>query len=136
MIVHLDIFLIISSLFVSSIIISITSKKSPLNFLSDSQGHIVDGSMSSNGVNPALILAKVCSTITNPDPSGNGYYPVYSDLPRGENGFCAYHSNGFCQRPSGGSVRVQFAFFFNMTNDDGCPAAERLGKSRVIYFSQ
>lgn len=61
----------------------------------------------------SAVLAEVAKTITNPVP--NGYYPVYSDQPRGSAGYCAWHSwdqiNG---------VNVQFAFFFNLDGDSGC----------------
>jgi hypothetical protein len=45
----------------------------------------------------------------------NGYYPVYSDQPRGNAGYCAWHSTGTI-----GSTRVQFAFFFKLDGDPGC----------------
>ena len=78
-------------------------------------GHVVDGSASSGGGSTSVILAEVCKTITNPDTSGNGYYPVYSDTPRGSAGYCAYHSAGTCS-----GVPLQFAFFFNADGDAGC----------------
>jgi hypothetical protein len=45
----------------------------------------------------------------------NGYYPVYVDSPRGNAGYCAYHSYGMC-----GSTPTQFAFFWNLDGDPGC----------------
>ena len=45
----------------------------------------------------------------------NGYYPVYTDIPRGNAGYCAWHSWG-----SVGSTPVQFAFFFKLDGDAGC----------------
>ena len=78
-------------------------------------GHYVDTSAAGNGNNPAAILAEVCKEITNPDSSGNGYYPVYVDLGRGSNDYCAYHSYGSCH-----GVPVQFAFFFKLDGDAGC----------------
>ena len=78
-------------------------------------GHIVDTSTASGGGSTAAILAEVCKVIANPDPSGNGYYPVYVDLPRGNAGYCAYHSAGSC-----GGVPVQFAFFWHLDGDPGC----------------
>lgn len=83
------------------------------------QGHIVDTSVASGGASTSVILAEVCKQVTAgnlvPDPSGNGYYPVYTDVPRGNAGYCAYHSVGSC----GGKV-VQFAFFWKLDGDPGC----------------
>ena len=67
------------------------------------------------GSNTSTILAEVCKVITNPDTSGNGYYPVYTDKPRGNAGYCAWHSAGTC-----GGKTVQFAFFFKLDGDAGC----------------
>ncbi len=78
-------------------------------------GHVVDTSAASDGGNTSAILAEVAKVITNPDPTGNGYYPVYTDLPRGNAGYCAWHSSG-----SINGVRVQFAFFWKLDGDTGC----------------
>jgi hypothetical protein len=77
-------------------------------------GHIVDTTAATGGNSTSAILAEVCRRVT-PDPNGNGYYPVYSDVKRGNAGYCAWHSAGTC-----GGVPVQFAFFFNLDNDPGC----------------
>jgi hypothetical protein len=83
------------------------------------QGHVVDISAAANGSSTSAILAEVCKQMTAgnipPNLSGNGYYPVYSDVKRGRAGYCAYHSYGSC-----GSIAVQFAFFFNLDGDPGC----------------
>jgi hypothetical protein len=78
-------------------------------------GFLIDGSPSAGGNNTSVILAEVCKVITNPDPTGNGYYSVYSDTPRGGANYCAYHSSGTC-----GTKPVQFAFFFKLDGDPGC----------------
>jgi hypothetical protein len=78
-------------------------------------GHIVDTSKAAGGNSSSKILAEVCKVITNPDPSGNGYYAVYTDVKRGGNGYCAYHSHGTCH-----GVGVQFAFFWSLDGDPGC----------------
>ncbi len=78
-------------------------------------GHIIDGTTASGGNNTSTILAEVCKVITSPDPGGNGYYAVYSDVKRGNAGYCAWHSAGSC-----GGKAVQFAFFFNLDGDAGC----------------
>src|SRR5579864_5766385 len=76
-------------------------------------GHIVDTTTASGGGSTSAILAEVCKVIAS--PVSNGYYPVYVDLPRGNSGYCAYHSYGSC-----GSTPVQFAFFWKLDGDPGC----------------
>jgi hypothetical protein len=85
-------------------------------------GNYVDTSAAGNGNNTSAILAEVCKMIKNPDPSGNGYYPVYVDLGRGSNGYCAYHSVGTCS-----GIRVQFGFFFKLDGDAGCDPGDTSG---------
>src|SRR5262249_47366921 len=83
------------------------------------QGHIVDLSTATGGNSTSAILNEVCKQVSNgqivPDASGNGYYPVYVDVKRGNAGYCAYHSVGMC-----GTHLVQFAFFFNLDGHPGC----------------
>src|SRR5436309_1646877 len=63
-----------------------------------------------------------------PDPNGNGYYPVYTDIKRGHANYCAWHSAGTC-----GGVPVQFAFFFNLDGDAGCdPQDTQTGHSQGL----
>ena len=85
-------------------------------------GHVVDTTASAGGGNTTTILNEVCKVITNPDPSGNGYYAVYADTPRGNAGYCAYHSAGTCH-----GVAVQFAYFFKLDGDAGCDPADTSG---------
>lgn len=61
----------------------------------------------------SAILSEVCKVI--PNPVANGYYPVYTDQPRGHAGYCAWHSWGSCR-----GVNIQFAFFFKLDGDAGC----------------
>jgi len=82
-------------------------------------GHLVDTTTASGGASTSAILAEVCKVISKLDPSGNGYYPVYVDIPRGNAGYCAYHSAGTC-----GGVPVQFAFFWKLDGDAGCDPQE------------
>jgi hypothetical protein len=96
------------------------------------QGHIIDTSTATGGGSTSAILAEVCKQVTAgnivPDGSGNGYYPVYTDVKRGNAGYCAWHSAGSC----GGKV-VQFAFFFNLDGDAGCdPADSTTGHSQGL----
>jgi hypothetical protein len=83
------------------------------------QGHIIDNSPAANGNSTSAILAEVCKQISAgnivPDANGNGYYPIYTDVKRGNAGYCAYHSAGTC-----GGKPVQFAFFFDLDGDSGC----------------
>jgi hypothetical protein len=78
-------------------------------------GHVNDPSTASGGGSTSAILAEVQRVITNPDPSGNGYYPVYTDVPRGSAGYCAWHSSGTIN-----GIRVQFGFFWKLDGDAGC----------------
>jgi hypothetical protein len=78
------------------------------------QAGITDTSAAPKNANrTSPILSEVCARIAN--PVANGYYPVYTDTPRGHAGFCAWHSSGTCN-----GVTVQFAFFFNLDGDAGC----------------
>lgn len=83
------------------------------------QGHVLDASTASSS--SSAVLAEVCRNIS-PDPNGNGYYPVYTDIPRGNANYCAWHSYGTC-----GGVTVQFAFFFNLDGDAGCDPQDASG---------
>jgi hypothetical protein len=78
-------------------------------------GHKVDtlSSLRRAPSRTSQILTEVAKVITNPVP--NGYYPVYTDLKRGNAGYCAWHSWG-----SINGVPVQFGFFFDLAGDPGC----------------
>ena len=90
--------------------------------MSNYGGHVIDTSASASGANTSAILAEVCKIVTNPDPTGNGYYAVYTDTPRGSAGYCAYHSVGSCS-----GVPVQFAYFFKLDGDTGCDPQDTSG---------
>jgi hypothetical protein len=92
------------------------------------QDHVIDTSKAAGGNSTSAILAEVCKVITSPDPSGNGYYAVYSDVKRGNAGYCAWHASGSC-----GGKAVQIAFFFNLDGDAGCdPADTTTGHSQGL----
>jgi hypothetical protein len=96
------------------------------------QGHVLDVSTASGGGSTSAILAEVCKQVSAgniiPDLNGNGYYPVYVDLPRGTAGYCGYHSAGSC-----GATPVQFAFFWNLDGDAGCdPVDTQTGHSQGL----
>ena len=78
----------------------------------------VTSATSINSSNPANVLTQVCNVVGTTKLKSTGYYPVYTDLPRGTANYCAYHSAGTC-----GGTPVQFAFFFNLDNDPGCNPA-------------
>jgi hypothetical protein len=89
-------------------------------------GHFVDSTAASGGNKVSPILAEVCKVI--PSPVANGYYPVYTDVPRGRAGYCAWHSYGSC-----GSTPVQIAFFFKLDGDAGCdPQSTVPGESQGL----
>ena len=83
-------------------------------------GHHVDTTTASGGGSTSAILAEVCRVI--PSPVSNGYYAVYTDLPRGNAGYCAWHSWGAC-----GGTNVQFAFFWKLDGDAGCDPQSTVG---------
>lgn len=85
-------------------------------------GHIVDTTPSTGGGNTTTILNEVCKVIGTPDASGNGYYAVYTDTPRGNAQYCAWHSAGTC-----GGKPVQFAYFFKLDGDAGCDPGDTSG---------
>lgn len=85
-------------------------------------GHVIDATAASGGGSTAAILAAVCRNITSPDATGNGYYPVYTDIPRGNAGYCAWHSAGSCNGKA-----VQFAFFWKLDGDAGCDPGDTSG---------
>jgi hypothetical protein len=91
-------------------------------------GHIIDSSAAAGGNSASAILAEVCKQITVPEPNGNGYYAVYVDLPRGNSGYCAWHSAGTCN-----GTPVQFAFFWKLDGDAGCdPVSTVAGHSQGL----
>jgi hypothetical protein len=85
-------------------------------------GHTIDTSAATGGGSTSAILAEVCKVVS-PDPSGNGYYAVYVDKPRGGAQYCAWHSAGSC-----GGHPVQFAFFFKLDGDAGCDPGDTSGQ--------
>jgi hypothetical protein len=71
----------------------------------------------------ANVLSKVVATVGFLNLSNDGYYPVYTDLPRGNAGYCAWHSAGTVTQ-GGISKTIKFAFFFDLTGDAGCDPAD------------
>lgn len=81
--------------------------------------HLLDTTTASGGANSSVILQEVANALAanrvTPPADGSGYYPVYTDIPRGSAGYCAYHSSGTI-----GTTRVQFAYFWKLDGDSGC----------------
>jgi hypothetical protein len=90
-------------------------------------GSLVDYSAGpTNAPSTTTILAEVAKMIKS--PVANGYYPVYIDLPRGNAGYCAWHSYGTI-----GVVPVEFGFFFKLDGDPGCdPGSTVSGHSQGL----
>jgi hypothetical protein len=84
-------------------------------------GHAIDGSSAgSRDPGTSGVLAEVSKMIAT--PVANGYYPVYTDIPRGNAGYCAWHSWGTAK-----GVPVQFGFFFKLDGDAGCDPGDTSG---------
>ena len=90
------------------------------------QGQVVDLSTASGGSNTSVILAEVTKEVNAGnialDGNGNDYIAVYTDLPRGNAGYCAWHASG-----SVNGHRVEFAFFWNLDGDTGCDPGDTSG---------
>ncbi len=87
------------------------------------KGHLYDtATLAKGGDEPQDILNEVCKMVTTPAAGGNGYYAVYTDIPRGDKPYCAWHSAGHC-----GDTKVQFAFFWNLDGDSGCNPGDSSG---------
>jgi hypothetical protein len=93
-------------------------------------GHTIDPTTAASGSRASPILAEICKEASagkiQLDPGGDGYYPVYVDVKRGNAGYCAWHAAGSCTVGST-SVPVQFAFFFNLDGDPGCDPQDTSG---------
>ena len=75
----------------------------------------------SHAPSTSSILAEVARAYPTPDPSG--YYPVYTDTPRGGAQYCAWHSYGTVN----GKAYI-FAFFFKLDGDPGCDPQSSVSK--------
>lgn len=90
-------------------------------------GHNVDTSaLTFSGAPSTTTIANyVLSTIGAKNLQPGGYYPVYVDAPRGNAGYCAWHSAATV-RSTG--VEFQFGFFFNLDGDGGCDPQDTSGQ--------
>jgi len=79
-------------------------------------GTLTDPSnVTASGQSTSAIISEVCKVVAN--PISGDYYPVYVDTPRGNAGFCAWHSAGTC---SSNGAKIQVGFFFKLDGDPGC----------------
>jgi len=74
-----------------------------------------DLSATPSGAPSTLAVLNEVANETGGNPQAGAYYPVYSDQPRGNAGYCAWHSSGTIN-----GIQVQFGFFFNLDGDPGC----------------
>jgi len=93
---------------------------------STSAGSWTDTNPASGGGSTSAILNEVAKQVAahslKLDPAGNNYFPVYTDLPRGSAGYCAWHSAGTIN-----GSRVEFAFFWKLDGDAGCDPQDTSG---------
>jgi hypothetical protein len=76
--------------------------------------HLIDTSRGpTSPPSTAQIVAEVAKLVAN--PVLHGYYPVYTDLRRGNAGYCAWHDTG-----TANGVQIEVGFFFNLDGDSGC----------------
>jgi len=90
------------------------------------QGHILDTSAASGGSNSTAILNEVAKQVNSGHITlagdGSSVIPVYTDLPRGSAGYCAWHASGTI-----GSTAVQFHFYWKLDGDPGCDPQDTSG---------
>jgi hypothetical protein len=87
-------------------------------------GHSIDATTPpSKALSVSQAVAEACKVSgNNPDP--NALYAIYTqNFPRGNIGYCAWHSYGTC---SGGQP-VQVAYFPNISGKGGCDPADNFG---------
>lgn len=74
-----------------------------------------DLSATPSGAPSTLAVLNEVAKETGGNPQVGAYYPVYSDQPRGNAGYCAWHSSGTIN-----GKQVEFGFFFKLDGDPGC----------------
>jgi hypothetical protein len=87
-----------------------------VNTTSVSKGSdLTDLSATPSGAPSTTAVLNEVAKETGGSPQAGAYYPVYSDQPRGNAGYCAWHTAGTIN-----GIEVQFGFFFNLDGDPGC----------------
>jgi hypothetical protein len=92
-------------------------------------GQLIDTSTAANGSKPSVIRDEVAKEITS--PVANGFYAVYTDVPRGSAKYCAWHSWGIVS-----GVTVQFAYFFSFDGDPHSTVSSEAGRTRQCECSR
>src|SRR5262249_61645543 len=69
---------------------------------------LTDSSATPSGAPSTLAVLTEIRNATGGHPVPNAYYPVYSDQPRGNAGYCAWHSSGTIR-----GIRAPFGLLFN-----------------------
>jgi hypothetical protein len=89
------------------------------------QGPLYVSTQASKGApSTSTVLQVVTAALKGATPVKYGYYPVYSDQPRGGANYCAWHTWGSID-----GAPIEFAFFFNLDNDPGCDVSTTYGHS-------
>lgn len=95
------------------------STGSHVGVVTTSHPSVVDTSAASGGSNSTTILNEVARMVTAGKvllkSDGTSVVPVYTDLPRGSAGYCAWHASGTI-----GGTAVQFHFYWKLDGDAGC----------------
>lgn len=120
------------SAYMSSTVEYTQSGGSAVSAASTYTGSLTDVSATPTGApSTSAVLSVVARNLQTaaivPPSDGSGYYPVYSDQPRGTAGYCAWHSYGTIN-----GTPVQFAFFFNLDGDAGCNPSSTLSGSQGL----
>jgi hypothetical protein len=101
-----------------------------VNTTSISKGSdLTDLTATPSGAPSTNAVLQEVSKLTGGHPVAGAYYPVYSDQPRGNAGYCAWHSSGTIN-----GIQVEFGFFFALDGDPGCDpqAPTGLGHSQGL----
>jgi hypothetical protein len=87
-----------------------------VNTTSVSKGaDLTDTSATPSGAPSTTAVLNEVAKATGGRPQAGAYYPVYSDQPRGNAGYCAWHSYGTIN-----GIQVKIGFFFSLDGDSGC----------------
>jgi hypothetical protein len=82
-------------------------------------GPLYDNSKPARAPSTSDVVNAVKAALGPTPPTAYGYYPVYSDQPRGGANYCAWHTWATI-----GTTPIEIAFFFNLDNDSGCDVSD------------
>jgi len=82
------------------------------------------GSFSSTNINTQAngVFNYLCSVLGTTTRGSADFFSVFSDVPRGNAGWCAWHASGNC-----GHGTFIFGFHYNMDSDSGCEIGSASG---------